>query len=115
MVLRMTIGGRSVDSGIADRQIVQRAMLVRCPGIVRQLLDSYEQCLSRRCKLFSSNLLGAWDAANERINVERVDLVEADNRHHEPIAQLRRGDGTAYANDYIHVCRARSRTDGFHQ
>ena len=49
------------------------------------------------------------------VHVERIQLIEHHDGDHEPIAQLRRGDGATHTDDDIHVGWAGCGTKGLHQ
>src|SRR5262249_20308119 len=69
----------------------------------------------RRFKLLCRRLLRPRDGFDERIAVERVNLVKYNDRHHESIAKLRWSDRPPRTNHGINVDRARLWADGLHQ
>ena len=78
-IRRELFGNLGIHCGIADSEIVQRAILIRRSCVVCHLHDPVEKLLSRRLKFLRGNFLRARDGLYECITVERVNLVEEDN------------------------------------
>ena len=109
-IAREGLGGIGIDGGIADREIIERAMLVRCPCVVSHLHDPIEEFRCCRCKLFGGSFFRFWNRLDERIPVKRIDLIKGYHWDHQSIAQLRRRDRASGANDHVEVHRRRIRT-----
>jgi hypothetical protein len=73
------------------------------PRVVSHLHNPVKQFLGGRCAVRSGGLFRLGDGLDECVTVEGIDLVESDDRHHQPITHLRRRDRTAQTDDDIDV------------
>jgi hypothetical protein len=84
-------------------------------GIVGHLEDPFEDFSGGHLELLCGGLLRSWNGLDERFAIKEVQLVEDDDRNHEPVAELWRSDGFANTDDRVKIQGARLRTDRFHQ
>src|SRR4051794_7499900 len=111
----MGFGGSGGDGGGADSWIVEGAVLIGGTCVVSYLYDPVEQLSGRGPKLLIlvvRKVLRSRDRVDEFVAVEGVQLVDHDDRDHQPVARLWWGDGAAHADDHVDVGGTRAGPDG---
>jgi hypothetical protein len=90
-------------------------MLIGCSGIVCDLEDAFEDFGGGHLELLCRSLLRSRNCLDEGFAIKGVQLVKHDNRNHEPVTELWRGDRSANTDDRVEIQGAGLRTDRFHQ
>src|SRR5215475_10866424 len=114
-VATVSVSGGGVDRGIANDTVVERPMFVGRARIVRHLEDPLEELPGHRLKLLCRYLLRPRDRLDERVTIERIELVKDHDRDHESIAHLGWRDGATHADDHVHVQGTRRRAHCFYE
>src|SRR5262245_27780134 len=87
-------------------------MLVRSAGVIRDLHHAVKQLPGGTAKLVFRHTLRKRHVLNERITVERIDLIECDDRNRQAIAYLGGRYRPLRSNDDVDIVPAGLRSHG---
>src|SRR5262249_32897738 len=82
-------------------------------GIVGQLYDAIEHLSRNLVKLLGCNSCRSWYRPHQRIPIERIKLIEGDDRNNQAIAHLGWGQRSAHSDNEIDITRPRVRPQCF--
>src|SRR5262245_32691597 len=104
----MGTGSGRIDPWIANRQVVDGAVVIGVSSVIGHLNDSIEELLAGCPELFSGRLFRSWNGIDERVTIKRVHLIKHHHWNQQGVAQLGRRQRSSHSNYCIEIIWSRS-------